>query len=113
MDVMMIFDVVMIGIGIYMVVTSLQMKKENAISQILLAEEELIKCKDTEGFISYSYWREVVMGVALVLYGAISLLDKYIFEIGGVLDYVPIVLLLIVFFWFYRGLQTARIRFLM
>lgn len=113
MDVMMIFDVVMIGIGIYMIVAGLQMKKENTISQILLAEEEIIKCKDTEGFISYIYWREVVMGAALVLYGAIGLLDKYIFEMGGILNYVPIVLLLIVFFWFYSGLQTARMRFLM
>ena len=113
MDVMMIFDVVMIGIGIYMISAGLTMRKENVISQILLAEEELIKCKDTEGFITYIYWREVVMGMALILYGIIGLLDKFIFKMGGILDYVPIILLLIVFFWFYSGLQTARKRFLM
>ena len=113
MDVMMIFDVLMIGIGIYMIAAGLQMKKENTISKILLAEEELIKCKNTKAFISYIYWREAIMGVALVLYGAIGLLDKFVFKIGGILEYIPIVLLLIVFFWFYNGLQTARIKFLM
>jgi len=112
MDVMMIFDMVMVGIGVYMAVAAWGMKKKNEISPILLAEEELVKCQDKEGFITYIYWREVVMGVALILYGVIGLLDKYIFKIGGVLDYISVVLLLIVFFWFYKGLQNARTQFL-
>ena len=112
MDVMMIFDVVMTGIGIYMMVAGWQMKKENTISRILLAEEELIKCKDTERFIAYIYWREMIMGMALILYGAIGLADKFIFEMGEIGNYVSMIMLLIVFFWFYSGLRTARMRFL-
>ena len=46
-------------------------------------------------------------------YGAIGLADKFIFKMGGVMHYIPMVLLLIVFFWFYNGLQIARMRFLM
>ena len=113
MDVMLIFDIVMRGIGIYMVAAGLKMKKENVISPILLAEEEIIKCMDTKGFIAYIYWREVMLGAVLVLYSVIVLLDKYIFKIGGVLEYAPLVVLIMVLFWFYGGLQTARTRFLM
>ncbi|MBR5316721.1 MAG: hypothetical protein IKU39_02375 [Lachnospiraceae bacterium] len=112
MDVMMIFDIVMIGIGIYMVFTAWGMKQKNKISSILLAEEELVKCQDEVGFVTYIFGKEIVMGVALVSYGAVGLLDKFVFQIGGVLDYVSVVILLMVFFWFYKGLQNARSLFL-
>lgn len=112
MDVMMIFDVVMIGLGVYMMITAWNMRRKNEIGTMVLAEEELARCNDKEGFITYIYWREAVMGGALIMYGVIELLDKYIIKIGGVLDYVPIVILLIVLAWFYKCLQNARKQFL-
>jgi len=112
MDVMMIFDVVMIGIGIYMMAAAWGMKQKNEISPVLLAEEELIKCRNKEGFIAYIYWREIVMGAALFIYGIIRLLDKFVFMAGGMLDYILLAILLIIFFWFYKGLQDARAEFL-
>ena len=87
------------------------MKKNNQIGMIL-AEEEVYKCKDTTGFIQCIYRRQAVMGAVLILYGGIGLLDKYILEVGGLFDYIPKMVLLIVFFWFYKGLQTARTEYL-
>ena len=111
MDVIMIFNIVMIILGVYMVIAALNMHKKNEIGTVILAEEELVRCNDKKGFIAYIYWREAVMGVGLILYGSTGLLNKYIFQIGRVLDFICIIGLLSVFGWFYNSLQTARTRF--
>ena len=111
MDVMMIFNVVLIILGICVIMSAFNMKKSNQIGMIL-AEEEVYKCKDTAGFIACIYRRQAVMGAALIFYGGIGLLDKYILEIGGMLNYIPAILVLFVALWFYKGLQTARAEFL-
>lgn len=112
MDVMMIFDVVMMGIGVYMMLAAWNMRRKNEIGTVILAEEELANCKDKAGFITYMHWREAVMGGALILYGAIGLLDKYILKIGSVINYVSVAGLLIIFAWFYKSMQSARERYL-
>ena len=58
MKVMVVFDAVILLFGIYMVVSSLQMKKSGRINAMVIAEEEMKKCKDTAGFIAFIYWRE-------------------------------------------------------
>ena len=112
MDTIMIFDVAMIGIGVYMAVTAFNMKKNNEIGTLILAEEEVNKCKDKAGFITYIYWRAAVMGAALVLYGALELMSKYLFALEGFLKYLPLIFILAVLVWFYRALQTARNNYL-
>ena len=69
MKVMLVFDAVILLFGIYMVISSLQMKKSGRINAMVIAEEEMKKCKDTAGFIAFIYWREAVFGgiVALVM----------------------------------------------
>ena len=50
MKVMLVFDAVILLFGIYMVISSLQMKKSGRINAMVIAEEEMKKCKDTAGF---------------------------------------------------------------
>ena len=54
MKVMVVFDAVILLFGIYMVVSSLQMKKSGRINAMVIAEEEMKKCKDTAGFIAFT-----------------------------------------------------------
>ena len=49
MKVMLVFDAVILLFGIYMVISSLQMKKSGRINAMVIAEEEMKKCKDTAG----------------------------------------------------------------
>ena len=56
MKVMLVFDAVILLFGIYMVISSLQMKKSGRINAMVIAEEEMKKCKDTAGFIAF-VWR--------------------------------------------------------
>ena len=46
MKVMLVFDAVILLFGIYMVISSLQMKKSGRINAMVIAEEEMKKCKD-------------------------------------------------------------------
>ena len=70
MKVMLVFDAVILLFGIYMVISSLQMKKSGRINAMVIAEEEMKKCKDTAGFIAFIYWREAVFG------GIVALVDR-------------------------------------
>ena len=53
MKVMLVFDAVILLFGIYMVISSLQMKKSGRINAMVIAEEEMKKCKDTSGRMSF------------------------------------------------------------
>ena len=46
---------------------------------MVIAEEEMKKCKDTAGFIAFIYWREAVFGEIVALVGPVSYthLDVY------------------------------------
>lgn len=112
LDVMLIFDIVMIVLGIYMMAASLKMKRTKEIGTMILAEEDVQKCKDKAGFATFFYSYELVMGIAFLLCGAVRLADKLLIKIGGALDVVPIIVLLIVACWFYKGLQDAKAKFL-
>ena len=46
MNVMIIFNVVILGFGIYMIAAALKMKKTGEISSAVITEEEIAKCKD-------------------------------------------------------------------
>ena len=55
MDMMLVFFVIIILVGIYMGVQTLQMRKNNRVSNVFFAKEEIGKCKDETGFaIAYS-----------------------------------------------------------
>lgn len=106
-----IIDIVIAVFGIYMIAAGLKMKKTGKISSIILAEEEMKKCKDEQGFISFIYWKEALVGAALVIVGALGLVSRVI-DLPRAVDFVEILVFLAVFLWFWRALGTARERFL-
>ena len=102
-----IIDIVIAVFGIYMIAAGLKMKKTGKISSIILAEEEMKK----QGFISFIYWKEALVGAALVIVGALGLVSRVI-DLPRAVDFVEILVFLVVFLWFWRALGTARERFL-
>jgi len=108
MKVMLVFDAVILLFGIYMVISSLQMKKSGRINAMVIAEEEMKKCKDTAGFIAFIYWREAVFGGIVALIGIINELTNFL----GKLTLLELVIFLGSFLWFQNSLKTAREKFL-
>lgn len=111
MSVMIVFHIVVTVVGLYMTAAGLKMKKTGEISPLLLAEEELKKCKNKKGFISYIYWKEMVLGVVMAAVGLFGLVNELVMELGN-LKYVELVVFLAVFFWFWRELGAARDKYL-
>lgn len=111
MNVMIIFNVVILGFGIYMIAAALKMKKTGEISSAVITEEEIAKCKDKQGFVEFMYWREAAFGVMVALVGALGLLDDLVVSLG-VINIIVMVVFLIGFFWFQTGLRKAREKFL-
>ena len=107
MKVMAIFGAVIIMIGIYMIFAGLKMKKKYEIGTMIHAEEEVKKCKNKEGFISYIYWREIVAGVAMILLGAVEIANDLL-EDAGWIPYVGIVIGIVALFWLFYSLKNAR-----
>ena len=75
MKVMLVFDAVILLFGIYMVISSLQMKKSGRINAMVIAEEEMKKCKDTAGFIAFIYWREALFGGIVAIVGLVGIIN--------------------------------------
>lgn len=111
MYVMAVFDIVIIGFGIYMIAAGLKMKKTGEISSMMLAEEEMKKCKDKAGFISYIYWKEAVFGAVMIGAGMLGLVNELVVSLGK-FSYVELVVFLAVFLWFSRELGIARGKYL-
>ncbi len=57
MDLLMMFDVMMLCLGVYMTVAAFVMKKSGRIRAVILTEQEIAVCRDKNGFIAYMYWR--------------------------------------------------------
>ena len=108
-----VFDIVIAGLGIYFVFSAIKMKRTKEIGTFILTEEEVQKCREKEALAAFFYWREGIMGGVFLLFGIVRLLDKFIFKIGGVLDIALMLILLLTALWFFKGLQTARARFLL
>ena len=108
MKVMLVFDAVILLFGIYMVISSLQMKKSGRINAMVIAEE---KCKDTAGFIAFIYWREAVFGGIVALVGLIGIINE-LTNFLGKLTLLELVIFLGSFLWFQNSLKTAREKFL-
>lgn len=106
------FDVVILIFGIYLIISAVTTKKTKEIGTLVLAEEEIKRCEQKEALADFLYWREAVMGSVFALFGVIRLLDKFVLKIGGVLDIILMVVLLVTALWFFKCLQTARARFL-
>lgn len=110
MNVMLILDVIIIFLGVYMLLQAFGMKKKGEISPVIITQEEIVKCKDKDGFIQYMYVKEAIFGAVIILTGALGLLNEQVIKIGA-LKYVSGILFLLAFFWFQGSLRSARGKF--
>lgn len=107
-----VFDVIIAVLGIYLITSAVKMKKTKEIGTVILTPEEIGRCKRKEELAEFLCWREMVLGVVFLLFGFIRLLDTYVLKIGGVLDILLMIVLIIAVLWFFKSLQTARAEFL-
>ncbi len=108
---LMIFDIILLCFGSYMLFAGLRMKKTGKISTLLMNESDANRISDKQGFINYIYVRMMVFAGTIAAYGVLSVLDDLeVIEI----PYVQIIgmgVFIVIMVWFFRGLMKARSQF--
>lgn len=110
MDIMTVFNAVIVLFGVYMVISSLYMKKSGKISSTVIAAEEIKACRNKEEFISYIYWKEALFGGIMIIVGILGLVNDLIVSLG-VVNIVEMIVFLFAFFWFQNEMKKAREKF--
>lgn len=107
MNTLLIMDIVILGFGIYMLYVCVHMKKTKKVHSVLLAEEELKKCKNQKGFVDY-------ITPKMIAFACISLIDAVIGIVGELLvhnvylNYAYMIIFFAAFLWFGSCLKKAR-----
>lgn len=111
MKVMTIFDIVIFVFGVYMVGAALKMKKTGEISSMMIAPEEMTRCRDKQGFIDFIYWKEAAFGVLVAIVGALGVVNEQLVSPGSA-NVIEMLVFLAAFVWFQSELRKAREKFL-
>lgn len=106
-----IFDVILLGFGVYMIIAAIRMKNSGNISNLLMNDTEAQKISDKKGFIAALYPRMLVFAIVTMTYGAVALLDDFgVVEIPFV-QIIGIAGFIVAMVWFFMGLVKARNRY--
>ena len=57
MDFMLIFDLVIAGLGLYLIYSSLKMRQTGELSTIVVNQADMARCRDKGGFIEIYIYR--------------------------------------------------------
>lgn len=78
-----IFDIIIIISGVYLIYASINMKRTGEISGSAIVGKgyDVKKAKDPQGFIDYMYMKSIVLGVLVVISGAVDYLNEVYWDI--------------------------------
>ncbi len=110
--VFLIFDVIVLLLGIYLIFNAIKMKKTDSIPTMLLGPKEIKMCKNPYGFIDYMFPFILVFGIVCVVFGIFNIVADAILHLPGIYDGIAVVVLLAVWFWFSMMLRKAKNRFM-
>ncbi len=111
MDYIIIFDVVLVIVGAYLIFSGLQMKKTGKISAFIVNQEEIGRCKDTQGFIAGIYRQTWAFGAALLLFGVFGCINDTVYAFGRFFDLGSVLFFLTAWFWFTRENRKGKEKF--
>ena len=108
MNLVLIFDVIIAGLGIYMIYSAFQMKKTGEISNVIINELEVTKCKDRKSFIQSIYNQTVIFGAISVIFGVLGCINDTVFSLGKVFDIGGVFIFVGAWLWFTREVRKKK-----
>lgn len=111
MDFMVIFDVIIAGLGVYMIYSAAQMKKTGELSNIVVTPEEMSRCRDKRGFIDWIYNKIIIFAVVALLFGVLGAINDLKLVFGNMFNTVGVLVFLVVWFWFTKALRKGKEKF--
>ena len=108
---MLLFDLIILCYGLYLVYSAYQMKKTHQPSNLIINQADLVGARDTKGFCEAMFKPTVVFGMMAVLYGIVGFVnDRYVDE--PMVNFVSIALFLILCFWYLRETKKYKSQYL-
>ena len=111
MDFMLIFDLIITGLGLYLIYSSLKMKNTGQLSTIVVSQDDMARCKDKQGFIEAIAMKSVGFGVVALIYGILAILNDVYAVFGKYFNMIGAVVFIGTWLWFAGELRTAREKF--
>lgn len=108
MDFMLIFDLVIAGLGVYLIYSSLKMKRTGELSTIVVSQEDMARCKNKQGFIEAIAMKSVYFGSVALVYGLLAILNDLYAILGKYFNMVGAVVFIGAWIWFASALRKAR-----
>lgn len=111
MDFMLIFDLIITGLGLYLIYSSLKMKNTGQLSTIVVSQDDMARCKDKQGFIETIAMKSVGFGVVALMYGILAILNDVYAVFGKYFNMIGAVVFIGTWLWFAGELRKAREKF--
>lgn len=112
MSTLLVFDVILVVFGLYLVIATIQMKKSGEINSILLAPEDHKKVKDKKGFIQSIFSASIIFGITVAVLGIIGVISDKVIEIPYY-NIVQLVVFLIVLTFFSIRFNATKDKFIL
>ncbi|MCM1256582.1 MAG: hypothetical protein NC307_01875 [Roseburia sp.] len=111
MDFMLIFDLVITGLGLYLIYSSLKMKNTGELSTIVVNQEDMARCKNRQGFIDAIAMKSVCFGVIALIFGVLAIVNDMYALLGKYFNLIGAVVFIGTWLWFAGQLRKAREQF--
>lgn len=108
MDFVIIFDVIITGLGMYLIFASFQMRRTGQISTVIINKEEIARCRDKKGFTQSIFGQTLAIGLFSLIYGGLGIVNDTLYALGGIFDFGGVVVFLVLWFWYTRELKKKK-----
>lgn len=108
MDFILVFDVIILLLGIYIIFSGIKMNMEKTVPTLFLSRDEVSRCRDTEGMVKFLFPRTLIFGGISALFGVQGLYNDVT---GAMSDWVNLVMMLIflaAWVWFSMALRKGK-----
>ncbi len=103
-----LIDIMVLGAGFYAMYSAWVLQREGKIIRTFLAlgDTDLDSCKDLQGYANYISPKLWTLGIVMIVYAGISLLNTYVVAINS-LFWVMMAVFLVALFWYGREVKKA------
>lgn len=115
-NIMLIFDIIIAGVGVYLLYSYIIMKKDREIPSAFVAEEQIRKCKDKDGFINYMLPRTLIFAIGSMASGILCFLaDLKVLPLskhaGSIFGVTMLLVFLTIWLIFSSSMKNARVKY--
>lgn len=109
-DIMMLFDILLMIFGAYMLYAGQKMKRSGKISNLIVPDSEISRISRKKEFIDEVYGKMMLFAGVIALYGLYGIVTDLIPNIPGadMGNIIGILIFFVVMIWFFRGLSKAK-----